>query len=79
MRYTRPVCPKSEVHPPPNISGGGGGRPVQSPPPPNNSPSKIKMKKKVNDESPMRVVNGYYLQDDHQYTHFAFFSSYIYK
>ena len=32
---------------------------------------KIKMKRKINDESPMRVVNGYYSQDDHQYTHFA--------
>ena len=27
------------------------------------------MKRKINDESPMRVVNGYYSQDDHQYTH----------
>ena len=29
------------------------------------------MKRKIKDESPMRVVNGYYSQDDHQYTHFA--------
>ena len=30
-----------------------------------------KMKRTINDESPMRVVNCYFLQDDHQYTHFA--------
>ena len=50
--------------------GVGGGWPVQS------SPKKFTIKnfkneEKINDDSPMRVVNGYYSQNDHQYTHFA--------
>ena len=41
---------------PPNISGGGDG--LYNHPPPNNSPSKKKkIKRKISDESPMRVVN----------------------
>ena len=29
------------------------------------------MKRKINDKRSMRVANGYYSQDDHQYAHFA--------
>ena len=47
-----------------------GGWPVQSSPPIIH-PQKKKIKRKINDESPMRVVNGYYSQDDRQYTHFV--------
>ena len=40
-----------------------GGWPVQSSPPIIHHQKKIK--RKIDDESPMRVVNGYYSQDDH--------------
>ena len=56
---------------PPNISVGGGGG-LYNHPPPIIHHKKKKMKRKINDESPMRVVNDNYSQDDHQYTHFAF-------
>ena len=62
--------------PPPNISGGGGW-PVQSSPPPIIQHQKKKKERKINDESPVRVVYGYYSQDDHQYTHFAISYFYI--
>ena len=56
--------------PPPNISGGGGMACTIIPPIIHHQKKK-KIKRKIKDESPMRVVNGYYSQDDHQYTHFA--------